>query len=355
MSSPTSFALITTNNCSSQFDIKPSVIQIPAQTTSVKYNVTYKGNTIPPACSQTFKISSITTNNYYLQNQIVYYSASLSIDRTAVLSPMLLQLTTVPQNSSDVGHAIVSTSSSTTTSQKYTPYVYNLNSTQIGANAASFTATTSYSGTVYYAVVAAGTPTSLVTTDKIYNKQISSGVSYGSDTAILQSSGVNTLAQLQVKGLKTQQNYTIAVYLNSTIGISSVFFKNFTTAKASNGAAIKIAMTTPINVTSYVTALSQVLSIVPSRIYILTPTQVLATEQSTFQSIVMNNRYYIYDTIIAPNPEDDSISPMDLLKAFNSDSNAKALLLSFISQFIPSYPSTIREIFNTVPKIRTTI
>ena len=268
---------------------------------------------------------------------------------------MVLQLTTVPQNSTDVGHTIVSTSSVTTTSQKYIPNVYNLTSSQIGANAASFTATTSYSGTVYYAVVAAGTPTSLVTTDKIYNKQISSGVSYGSSNAILQSSGVNTLAQLQVKGLKTQQNYTIAVYLNSTIGISTVFFKNFTTAKASNGASIKIAMSTPVNVSSYITALSQVLSIVPSRIYILTPTQALATEQSTFQASVMNNRYYIYDTIIAPNSDDDSIAPVYQLTSFNSDSNAKALLLTFIPQFIPSYPSTIREIFNTVPKIRTQI
>jgi len=69
----------------------------------------------------------------------------------------------------------------------------------------------------------------------------------------------------------------------------------------------------------------------------------------------MNNRYYIYDTIIAPNPEDDSIAPIDQLSSFNSNSNAKALLLTFIPQFIPSYPSTIREIFNTVPRIRTQI
>jgi hypothetical protein len=268
---------------------------------------------------------------------------------------MLLQLTTVPQNSSDVGHAIVSTKTSTTTSQKYSPFVYELSSTQISANSASFTATTSYTGTVYYAVVAAGTPTSLVTTDKIFKKQISSGVSYGSGVATLQLSGVNILAQLQAIGLKTQQNYTMAVYLNSTIGISSIFYKNFTTAKASNGAAIKIAMSTPINVTSYVTALSQVLSIVPARIYILTPTQILVNEQSTFQASVMNNRYYIYETIIAPNPQDDSISPISLLNTFKSDSNAKALLLSFIPQFISSYTSTIREIFNTLPRIRSTI
>jgi len=69
----------------------------------------------------------------------------------------------------------------------------------------------------------------------------------------------------------------------------------------------------------------------------------------------MNNRYYIYETIIAPNPQDDSISPISLLNTFKSDSNAKALLLSFIPQFISSYTSTIREIFNTLPRIRSTI
>ena len=59
--------------------------------------------------------------------------------------------------------------------------------------------------------------------------------------------------------------------MNSTLGLSVILFSNFTTAKASNGAAIKIAMSSVINVTTYISALSQVLSIVTTRIYVLTP------------------------------------------------------------------------------------
>lgn len=44
----------------------------------------------------------------------------------------------------------------------------------------------------------------------------------------------------------------------------------------------------------------------------------------------MNNRRYIYDTVIAPNPDDDSTSPLSLLSAFVQDSNAKAQLSTFI-------------------------
>ena len=56
----------------------------------------------------------------------------------------------------------------------------------------------------------------------------------------------------------------------------------------------------------------------------------------------MNSRYYIYETVIAPNPDDDSTSPLQLLGSFNSDTNAKKLLNSFISQYIPSFVSNIR-------------
>jgi len=90
---------------------------------------------------------------------------------------MVLQLTTTPQESANVGHAIISTTSQQTT--KYTPTVYNLTKSTIGANAAHFIATTSYQGTVYFAVMPEGTPNTLVTVDAIYNGSLKGGVSYG--------------------------------------------------------------------------------------------------------------------------------------------------------------------------------
>jgi len=182
--SPTSFALITTNNCSSYYNISPAVIQIPAQAVAVNYTVTYSGTTVPQDCYQTFKISSITTSNYYMQNEVVYYSASVSRDISALVPPMILQLTTVPQTSSDVGRSIISTSSSSTTVQIISPKVYGLSFTRIGANSAGFSVTTSSEGIVYYTVVSAGTPSSLVTTTAIYNNSVSSAITYGYGSAV---------------------------------------------------------------------------------------------------------------------------------------------------------------------------
>jgi hypothetical protein len=351
--SPTSFGLITTNNCSSGFSISPSVILIPAQVTSVNYTVTYSGSTVPAACSQTFTISSISTNYYYLQNQVVYYSASLSIDKTAVQSSMILQLSTAYVVSSNVGATIITSSSNIAV---LAPSVYTLVASSIGSNYANFTVTTSYNGVLYYAVLAAGTPPSQVSQSAIYSQSLNSGVAYGSSIAARAlSGGVNIVTQFSVISLQSQTNYTVAVYLNSTMGNSKIFFSNFSTAKVSNGAAINIAMSAMINVSAYVSALSQVLRISSGRIYVMTGSQLLASQQSSWQASVMNNRYYIYETVIAPNPSDDSQSPLSLLTAFANNANAQATLAQFVPQYIPSYQSQVWEIFNVVPRVRSPI
>jgi len=91
--SPTQFALLATTDCNSAFVFEPAQrIVIPADTTLVNYTVTYTGTTIPGACSQTFSIASLTSNNYELTNPTVYYSSKISIDKTAVQHPMLLRL-----------------------------------------------------------------------------------------------------------------------------------------------------------------------------------------------------------------------------------------------------------------------
>jgi hypothetical protein len=172
---------------------------VPAQKTNVTFTVAYTGSQVPPACTQNFTISSLTTNNYYLESPSVYYSSSLSIDKTQVLSPLVLELSTSPKSSGDVGHAIYSGGS--TSSSKYAPSVYNVTSTAIGSNSATFKATTSYIGTVYFAVVISGTPTTRITAPLIYNQSTPSGVAYGNSPASLESSGVNTVSILVASGL----------------------------------------------------------------------------------------------------------------------------------------------------------
>lgn len=93
---------------------------------------------------------------------------------------MILELSNSLKPSSDIGHTIYTVSSD---SSVYSPTVYNITVNNIGSNTATFTATTSYIGTIYFAVVAAGTPRSRVFTANIYNKSLTSGVSYGSSDA----------------------------------------------------------------------------------------------------------------------------------------------------------------------------
>jgi hypothetical protein len=353
VANPTDFALLFTQNCSNGFTFNPSNrISVPAKASSVTFSVTYSGTTIPTECTQSFTISSLTANNYIIATPNVYYSASVSIDKSSTLSPMLLQLTTTPVKSTSVGYSIVSSSSSQASITKYTPKIYTLVSNTLASNIASFNLTTSYGGTIYFAVVPAGTPAAKITSAAIYSNSLTSGITYGSGLAALDIVGVNIRCTLNVTQLSAQTNYTIVALLNSTIGISEIFYFNFTTAKLSNGAAITIAMNASINQTAYINALSTVLRIDSSRIYILTNQSTLSTSASTFNNQVMNNRYYIYDTLIAPNPSDDSISPYSLLSSFVQDTNAKAQLVQFMHNYVSTYNSNVRNVSSTVPQIR---
>lgn len=114
--------------------------------------------------------------------------------------------------------------------------------------------------------------------------------------------------------------------MNSTVGISALYFLNFSTAKVSNAAAIKLALNDTVDNIHLIESISQVLRINSSRVYILTNRQVLTDQKDSYQVSVMNKRLYMYDVLVAPNPQDDSTRPIALLKAFSSDSNAKSML-----------------------------
>jgi hypothetical protein len=98
-----------------------------------------------------------------------------------------------------------------------------------------------------------------------------------------------------------------------------------------------------------------VLRIKVSRIYILTNSQNLLDQQLQFKSSVMKERYYIYDTMIAPDRIDDSVSPLSLLNTFKNDQNTKIMLKEFVPEYITTFSEPVREVFNTVPKIRKNI
>jgi hypothetical protein len=273
--SPSDFALTFTTTCNANFTFDPvSRISIPAQTTSASLSVAYKGQTVPAACYLNFSISSVSVNNFVLATPVVYLSGKPSIDKSSNTPPLILELTTSPQNSTNVGSIVVSNSSATSSSLKYqtanAPTIYALNVSLAGANSGTFVATTSTSGTIYYAILASGTPTANITQVQIYNLNLTNAVAYGSANSSLNSSGVNTVSNFTVKALSTQTSYIIAAYLNSTVGASAIVFQNFSTTQASNGASVKIALKNPANITQLLYVLSNVWRIQLERIGVLT-------------------------------------------------------------------------------------
>lgn len=72
-------------------------------------------------CIIDFSISSITANNYVLPTTRLYISASKSIDKSAGVSAMRLQIGPSFKESTDVGSTILGQ-----TSEAIKPILYNL-------------------------------------------------------------------------------------------------------------------------------------------------------------------------------------------------------------------------------------
>jgi hypothetical protein len=75
---------------------------------------------VPPACSLNLSISALSSINFVLSNSIVYLSGKQSNDLSASKPPLILELTTTPRNSTNVGRPVLSTSdSSDSEKEKY--------------------------------------------------------------------------------------------------------------------------------------------------------------------------------------------------------------------------------------------
>jgi hypothetical protein len=229
--SPTDFALTYTTNCNSNFSFNPAKrINIPAQAKKVSLYITYTGSIVPAACRLNFTISALTNNNFELATPVVYLSARPSFDRSSNRPPLILELTTNFQNSTQVGTLVFSrsnNSSSTSSSrnqQGNRPTLYEINATSVGANSATFSGATSIVGTLFYVVLPTGTPTSSITQSQIYSNNLTNAIQYGNSTAALNSSGVN-IFNFVARPLSSQTNFIIGAYLNSTLGASPILFR----------------------------------------------------------------------------------------------------------------------------------
>ena len=171
-------SLLYTHNCSSEYAFNPpSYKLIEAGVKKTKISITYNGDKVPEMCKIKFEISSLTKHNYELKNAEMYITGSRSIDKGSTLSPMILEISPKPKQSTDVGHAILNKQT-----QKIKPKFYEIKEQTIGANAAQFLASTSEQGVIFYAIMEIGTTRRKVKQEEIYNRTLSTGLIYGNVT-----------------------------------------------------------------------------------------------------------------------------------------------------------------------------
>lgn len=139
-------------------------------------------------------------------------------------------------------------------------------------------------------------------------------MSYGSSKTGTSGQISTIQSNITAKGLSAQTTYLMGAYVNTSVGISDIKFEVFHTKKSSNGAAMTISFTSIESNADIISALSRTLRIESDRINVMTMREVLTRQQSQYDSSVMNSRSYVFDIVVGPNSEDDSVSAIDVLK-----------------------------------------
>lgn len=125
-------------------------------------------------------------------------------------------------------------------------------------------------GQVYFVALSLATQRKDVTHKLIYQKNISTGVSFGNASAQLVNTGnVNIRANFAITGLEASSVYLVAAYINSSVGLSDLYFQNIKTSKSSNGAVLKLALSSIEPNSTLINALSTVLRIQASRMSVI--------------------------------------------------------------------------------------
>lgn len=197
-----------------------------------------------------------------------------------------------------------------------------------------------------------GTNRNKVLQASIFAADVDTGISYGSAKTSVASTIATIQANLTATGLSAQTTYLIGAYVNSSVGISDIKFEVFHTKKSSNGAAMTIGFTSIETNANVIDALSKSLRISTSRINIVTVRQLLTTQQSVFDSTVMNTRQFIFDIVVGPNPLDDSVNAIDLLNEFKNSDDQKKKMKTFLPSFITTYSISTREVILAIPRFR---
>jgi hypothetical protein len=215
------------------------------------------------------------------------------------------------------------------------------------SNSANFSSVLTEMGTLYYVVIPAGAPETLVQGD-ILNATAPQQVTSGS--ANVQKS-MNIVADFQATGLSSQSQYKIAAYLSSSVGDSEITYVRFNTTQASNGAQLVIALSSIQTNSTVLAAVSKILRVPLSRMAVLTYSSTLLNYSTTYNSNNMNQRSYVYTIVIAPNPTNETLSPIDIANSLRYDQDIQNALLAVLPSFRTDYPVYTLEVLAAKPRI----
>lgn len=110
---------------------------------------------MPSVCAINFSLS-LSNYNYQLKNKVIYVAGYVSTDRSSIVPPMRMVISTSVLNSTDVGKTIITSNNSL--SERLKPIVYSLTAVERKSNSANFTAVLTETGILYYVIVPAGLP-----------------------------------------------------------------------------------------------------------------------------------------------------------------------------------------------------
>ena len=95
-----------------------------------------------------------------------------------------------------------------------------------------------------------------------------------------------------------------------------------------------------------------ILRVRSSRLAVLTFEDTLSTIRDTHSTTVMNKRRFIYEVVLGPDQQDDSLSPLSVLDELALSSGLKAKLAASMTSLDLTYTMITREVSLTKPQIR---
>ena len=183
-------------------------------------------------------------------------------------------------------------------------------------------------GTVYYLCIEVGFPLISSAAQIIAMNNTNGKVGSVNSTALnvynSQTAQVNYEGVVNLENLFSSTKYNFYAVLDSELGTSDIKRIQFETTSISKGVLMKLTLNSIENNLDIVKALERIIRISPLRIKVLTSNYELLQIQNSMNDY-KNEPKYIYEIVIAPDPTNDTTTPMDIVQNFLESETSRGL------------------------------